>query len=332
VARTPHSPKEGHAVLDPQGIYEIDEAAVARTLGRQESSGSWPSGSSESRPSGPVMLHSVRGFIDAGAAGEIAVRHLTGQLDATRLVTFDIDQLLDYRSKRSVMTFDADRWAAYDEPYLAIDHLVDAEGTGFLLLHGVEPDLQWERVIAAVKQLVDRFGVSLTIGFHGIPMGIPHTRPLSLTAHGTRPGLVEDYTSFFGRVKVPGSMASLLEYRLGDAGHDAMGFTVHVPHYLGQSQYAPAAVAALQHVERASGLDLATGRLATAAADATIEVEKQVGESAEVAAVVRALEEQYDTFTRSVGRPNLLAEQASLPTAEELGAEFERFLAQQGDD
>jgi PAC2 family len=314
-------------LLDPQALYEVDEAAVARTLSDHAEHGS-----PEAGRSGPVMLHSVRGFIDAGAAGEIAVRHLIEQLEATRLVTFDIDQLLDYRSKRAVMTFDADRWAAYDEPYLAIDHLVDAEGTGFLLLHGVEPDLQWERVIAAIKQLVDQFGVSLTIGFHGIPMGIPHTRPLSLTAHGTRPGLVEDYTSFFGRVKVPGSMASLLEYRLGDAGHDAMGFTVHVPHYLGQSQYAPAAVAALQHVERATGLDLATGRLATAAADATIEVEKQVGESAEVAAVVKALEEQYDAFTRSVGRANLLAEQASLPTAEELGAEFERFLAQQGDD
>lgn len=314
-------------MLDPQALYEVDETAVARTLaGRAEQ------GSPEDGRSGPVLLHSLRGFVDAGAAGEIAARHLAEELEATRLVTFDVDQLLDYRSKRAVMTFDADRWVAYDEPYLAIDHVVDADGTGFLLLHGVEPDLQWERVIAAVKQLVDRFAVSLTIGFHGIPMGIPHTRPLSLTAHGTRPGLVDDYTSFFGRVKVPGSMASLLEYRLGEAGHDAMGFTVHVPHYLGQSQYAPAAVAALQHVERATGLDLATGRLATAAADATIEVEKQVGESVEVAAVVKALEEQYDAFTRSVGRPNLVAEQTPLPTAEELGAEFERFLAQQGDD
>ncbi len=89
---------------------------------------------------------------------------------------------------------------------------------------------------------------------------------------------------------------------------------------------------ALQHVERATGLDLATGGLAAAAADTTLEVEKQVGESSEVAAVVKALEEQYDAFTKSVGRPSLLAEQAPIPTADELGAEFERFLAQQGDD
>ncbi|GAA1732824.1 PAC2 family protein [Isoptericola hypogeus] len=310
-------------MLDPRGIYEIDEDAVARV-------GLVPDG--EAGAIGPVLLHAVDGFVDAGAAGEIAVEHLVSELEVTRLVTFDVDQLLDYRSKRAVMTFDADRWSAYDEPFMAIDHLVDPEGTGFLLLHGSEPDLQWERAVAAVRALVERFGVSLTVGFHGIPMGVPHTRPLSLTAHGTRAGLVEDYTSFLGTVRVPGSWPALLEYRLGEAGRDAIGFTVHVPHYLAQSRYAPAAVAALRHVERATGLDLATGGLAAAAADTTLEVEKQVGESTEVAAVVRALEEQYDAFTRSVGRPSLLAEQAPIPTADELGAEFERFLAQQGDD
>jgi predicted ATP-grasp superfamily ATP-dependent carboligase len=315
-------------VLDPQGIYEVDEDAVARTLGTRTEEG----GALDPGRSGPVLLHSLRGFVDAGSAGTLATEHLTAELTATRLVTFDVDQLLDYRSKRAVMTFAADRWSAYDEPFLAIDHVTDAEGSGFLLLHGAEPDLQWERVIAAVKDLVVRFGVSLTVGFHGIPMGIPHTRPMSLTAHATRADLVEDYTSFFGTVQVPGSMAALLEFRLGEAGHDALGLTVHVPHYLAQSRYTPAAVVALQHVERATGLDLATGRLASAAADATLEVEKQVRESAEVTAVVRALEEQYDAFTRSVGRQSLLAEAAPLPTAEELGAEFERFLAQQNDD
>jgi predicted ATP-grasp superfamily ATP-dependent carboligase len=312
-------------LLDPQGIYEVDEDAVARALGGHEPSVG-------TGRSGPVLLHSLRGFVDAGAAGELAVEHVADRFRSTRLVTFDADQLLDYRSKRAVMTFDTDRWAAYDEPFLAIDHVVDAEGTGFLLLHGAEPDLQWERVVAAVKGLVDRFGVSLTVGFHGIPMGIPHTRPLSLTAHGTRPDLVEDYTSFFGTVKVPGSMAALLELRLGEAGHDAIGFTGHVPHYLAQAQYPPAAVVALQHVERATGLDLQTAGLTQEAADATLEVEKQVRESAEVAAVVRALEEQYDAFARSVGRQSLLAEEAPIPTAEELGAEFERFLAQQDKD
>ncbi|GAB4085085.1 PAC2 family protein [Myceligenerans cantabricum] len=333
-------------MLDPQEIYEIDEDAVARTLGASALDDEHLLGADEEpeagpgqevvgrravarRGDGPVLLHSMRGFVDAGAAGEIAVEHLVGELRTERLVTFDVDQLLDYRSKRATMTFDTDRWAAYDAPELVIDHVTDTEGTGFLLLHGSEPDLQWERVVGAVEQLVRRFGVSLSVGVHGIPMGVPHTRPMSLTAHATRSGLIEDYTSWFGSVKVPGSLASLLELRLGEAGHDALGFTMHVPHYLAQSQYAPAAVVALQHIERTTGLALRIGELDAAAVDARIEVEQQVSESGEIAAVVSALEEQYDAFARSVGRQSLLAESVQLPTADELGAEFERFLSQQ---
>ena len=74
------------------------------------------------------------------------------------------------------------------------------------------------------------------------------------------------------------------------------------------------------------------GGLAEAVQDAKTEVERQVRDSEEVAAVVRALEEQYDAFARSVGRTSLLAESAPIPTADELGAEFERFLAQQSGD
>ncbi|RPF22060.1 proteasome assembly chaperone family protein [Myceligenerans xiligouense] len=326
-------------MLDPQKIYEVDEAAVARTLSAHAPGDELPGAGPGSevaerrgvagRGEGPVLVHSMRGFVDAGAAGQIAVEHLVGELATERLVTFDIDQLLDYRSKRGTMTFDSDRWVGYDAPELAIDHVTDKDGTGFLLLHGAEPDLQWERVVAAVEQLVRRFGVSLAVGVHGIPMGVPHTRPMSLTAHATRSGLIEDYTSWFGSVKVPGSLASLLELRLGEAGHDALGFTMHVPHYLAQSHYPPAAVVALQHIERTTGLALGIGALDAAAVDARIEVEQQVAESGEIAAVVRALEEQYDAFSRSIGRPNLLAESAPLPTADEIGAEFERFLAQQ---
>ncbi|WP_265523322.1 proteasome assembly chaperone family protein [Oerskovia flava] len=305
-------------MLDPRGIYEVDEDAVARLLPERADG-----------PVGPVMLHAVRGFVDAGSAGELAVGHLLTELEVTRLVTFDVDQLLDYRSKRATMTFRSDRWVAYDRPVLAIDHLRDAEGTGFLLLHGAEPDLQWERVVAAVRELVERFGVSLTVGFHGIPMGVPHTRPSSVTAHATRAELIEEHTSWFGTVEVPASLSALLELRLGQAGHDAAGYTVHVPHYLAQTAFPRAALVALDHVQRLTGLALATADLERSAQETLVEVERQVEESEEVAAVVHALEEQYDAFARSVGRTSLLAESAPIPTADELGAEFERFLAQQ---
>ncbi|CAM5793481.1 proteasome assembly chaperone family protein [Cellulomonas persica] len=308
-------------MLDPSEIYEVDPAAEAEVRARSAVQGS-----------GPVLVHAVRGFVDAGATGQLAVEHLVEEFPHTRLATFDTDQLVDYRSRRPAMTFDATAWTHYEEPQLVVDLVRDAEGVPFLLLHGAEPDVQWERYVAAVRQLVERFDVPLTIGLHGIPMGLPHTRPVSVTAHATRADLVADHRSWFGQVQVPASASALLELRLGEAGHDAMGFAVHVPHYLAQSQYPQATIAGLRAVERATGLDLRTGELDAAATDATLEIERQVSQSDEVRSLVTALEEQYDAFSRNVGSTSLLAQATDLPTADELGAEFERFLAQQGDD
>ncbi len=306
-------------MLDPHEIYEMDVDAAARL---DERTAGGP---------GPVLVHVVRGFVDAGHAGEIAAEHLADQFPSERLATFDVDQLLDYRSRRPAMTFDQTTWSEYDEPELVVDVVDDAAGTPFLLLHGSEPDVQWERYVAAVRGLVERFRVSMTIGVHGVPMGVPHTRPTSLTAHGTRPELVADHPSWFGTVRVPASAQTLLELRLGQSGHDAMGFAVHVPHYLAQSTYPQAAIAALHQLERATGLELRVGALEGAAREAARQIEEQVAGSPEVESLVRALEEQYDAFARGIGRTGLLAA-TDLPTADELGEQFERFLAEQAPD
>ena len=305
-------------MLDPRELYDVDTEAAARV------------DDATRRGVGPVLVHALQGFVDAGYAGQVAVDHLVGSGSGQRLVTFHVDQLVDYRSRRPAMTFDSG-WTHYAAPELVVDLLEDAQGVPYLLLHGAEPDLQWERWVAAVRQVVERFEVPLVVGLHGIPMGVPHTRPVSVTAHATRAELVADHTSFFGTVQVPASASALLELRLGEAGHDAMGFAVHVPHYLAQSSYPTAGLTGLRHVERATGLDLGLTALEPAAAEALREVERQVEASSEVAAVVQALEEQYDAFTRSVGRTSLLAQATDLPTAEEIGAELERFLAEQTD-
>ena len=301
---------------DPRDLFEVEDETAA------ELAASAPE-------DGLVLVHALRGFIDAGGAGEVATEHLLERFEGRRLVTFDTDQLVDYRARRPTMTFDVWRWREYDEPQLVVDAMRDAAGRPFLLLHGLEPDVQWERFAAAVRLVVERFGVRLVMGMHGIPMGVPHTRPLGATRHGTRRELTGP-ASWFGTVQVPGSAASLLEYRLGRWGHDAGAVGVHVPHYLAQSSFPPAARTALEEVEEATGLALDPGALAEASAEALEAVAQQMADAPEVAAVVRALEEQYDGLARSLGRVGLLAESSSLPTADEIGAEFERFLAEQG--
>ncbi|TDD77876.1 PAC2 family protein [Actinomadura rubrisoli] len=277
---------------------------------------------------GPVLLHSLDGFVDAGSTGQLVREHLLDALEHRVVARFDADSLIDYRARRPSMTFDRDHWSAYDAPELVVRLVRDEAGSPFLMLSGPEPDRLWEGFTAAVVNLVERLEARLVVGFHGIPMGVPHTRPVGMTSHATRPELVTR-NSWFDKVQVPGSAAGLLELRLGEAGHDALGLAVHVPHYLAQSAYPAAAVAALEAIAAATGLALPAGRLRDAAARTDADIAEQVEGNDEVEKVVRALEQQYDAFAGASERDNLLAESQDMPTAEELGAQFERFLAEQ---
>jgi predicted ATP-grasp superfamily ATP-dependent carboligase len=274
------------------------------------------------------MLYYLDGFIDAGSAGRQLATHLLATLDHTRIATFDADSLIDYRSRRPAMIFTKDHWESVEVPEITLYLLRDTAGTPFLLLNGLEPDRDWELFTAAVLRLSATLKVRLVASFHGIPMGVPHTRPLGITGHATQPNLIEGYQPLVDRLQVPGSAPALIEYRMGEASRAAAGFAVHVPHYLAHASYPAAALTLLAAVERATGLNLPADALREAAELTDAEIARQVAGSDEVTEVVRSLEEQYDAFTAE--RQDLLAGQPeNMPTAEELGAQFERFLAEQ---
>lgn len=301
---------------------------------RELYSGDAPAGELPEGPV-PVLVHALQGSVDAGHAGALLAEHLTTKLTNRRLVTFDVDALLDYRSRRPVMTYEDGAWTTYDEPELVLDLLRDDDGQAMLLLHGLEPDLKWEAFIRAVIGLVEQFGVQTTVGVHGIPMGVPHTRPITVTAHGTRPELVADYPNYISSVRVPGSASALLEYRLGRAGHDGLGFAAHVPHYLAQSDYPQAAAGLLRQITRVTGLGLPVGDLEADGLRIQSEIDRQVNASEEVSAVVRALEEQFDSFAEATGDESLgtpVPDADEVPSADEIAARFAQYLAGQDGD
>ncbi|MBM9622199.1 PAC2 family protein [Streptomyces zhihengii] len=309
---------------DPQGLYEWDPKglAVVDTALAQESAGL-------------VMLYHFEGYIDAGETGEQIVENVLDSLPHQVVARFDHDKLVDYRARRPLLTFRRDRWAAYDTPTLEVRLVQDATGAPFLLLSGPEPDVEWERFAAAVRQIAERLRVRLAVNFHGIPMGVPHTRPVGLTPHGNRTDLVPGHRSPFDEAQVPGSAEALVEYRLMEAGHDVLGVAAHVPHYVARSSYPDAALTALEAITAATGLVLPgiAHALRTAAHRTQTEIERQIGEGdEELIALVQGLEHQYDAVAGAETRGSLVAEPVDLPSADEIGLEFERFLAEREGD
>jgi proteasome assembly chaperone (PAC2) family protein len=298
-------------VLDPAGLYEV--APDAPQLDE------------------PVLLVALDGFVDAGGAARLAVEALLEDREPRLVTRFDVDQLVDYRSRRPPLRFETDRWAAYERPELDIVALTDTGDTSYLLLAGPEPDMQWERFCAAVEQIVRQLGVRLVINLTAIPMAVPHTRPIGVTVHGTRPELTEGHEAWFATAHVPGSAVGLMEFRLGEAGLDAMGFAVHVPHYLARAEYPQAARVLLDHVGLAAGLYLPTESVTKAAERTEAEIAEQVAGSEEVRQVVEALEQQYDMVSSGRAERSSMGLSGELPSADELAAEVERFLRGEDD-
>jgi len=294
---------------DPEELYEVvgDLAAVPRGLD---------------------LVAGLTGFADAGSVVTQLGEHLLGELAGEELVRFDNDELLDYRSRRPIMTFEQTHLTAYRPPRLAIHLLQDEIGQPFLLLTGYEPDFQWERFTAAVLGLVDRLGVSRTTWVHAIPMPVPHTRPLSVTVSGNRADLTESMSVWRPTTQLPGTAMHLLEYRLQELGHSTAGFVVLVPHYLGDTTYPVAAVAALESITTATGLIFPTDELREEGRELLGRIEEQVAVNAELQRLIETLERRYDAYMEERPLPSLLTDsEGSLPTADEIAEELQKFLA-----
>lgn len=287
--------------------------------------------SAEEPVSPRVLLHHFDGAMDVGHAGALAIEQLLMTLPHERMATFDVDTLVDYRARRPIMTYATHTYESAVMPELALDLVQDDEGEDLLVLHGAEPDFRWNEFVGAVTHLVVSMGVSRAVGMTGLPLATPHTRPTYVHHHGNRPELLPDQPDFFGRVEVPGSMSAFLELRLGQAGLDSRGLSAGIPHYVARDDYPAGAAALLAAVSASTGLALPVGDLEAAASINRAEIDAEAAGQPEVAAVVSALEAQYDAVAPVSSTE--LAHLVDVPSADEIGARLEAFLeAAEADD
>ncbi|WP_075691880.1 PAC2 family protein [Corynebacterium sphenisci] len=282
-----------------------------------------------------TMVVALQGYADAGMAVGGSAEHLVGALEHRAVVSFHNDELIDYRSRRPAVTMAGDEIAAMKELSLTLQVLRDDSGKPFLLLSGPEPDFRWDGFSEAVADLAERFDVGRTVSLYAAPMTVPHTRPLGLICHGNDPEVLARNRTWGQRVTVPGAASLRLELELSRRGRSSCGFTAQVPHYIAQSEYPEAILALLRAVADTGGLDLPLAALEREAGRVRGMLDEQVRDSAEVARIVELLEQQYDEEARRrelLESSPLVRPDGSTPTADELGAEFERFLADRLDE
>ncbi|UWD84301.1 PAC2 family protein [Curtobacterium flaccumfaciens] len=279
-------------------------------------------------PAGLHLIAGLTGFADAGSAVAQVTNSILEDLDTEVVAEFDPDVLLDWRARRPVITFEHDHISAVEPPRLALHLVRDEIGQPFLFLSGYEPDFQWNRFVRAVTGLAADLRVADTTWVQSIPMPVPHTRPISLTVSGTRADLVEQMSVWKPETQAPANVLHLVEHRLAETGAQVTGLVLLVPHYLSDTEFPDAAVAALSGIAAATGLIFPTDALRESGREFLTRVEEQVAGNPELQRLVSVLEERHDTYMEGnpVASP-LTGVDGEVPTADAIAAELERFLA-----
>lgn len=279
-------------------------------------------------PTGLPFVAGLSGFADAGGTVSQLTEYFAATSSPVPLAVFDNDALLDYRARRPIIEFVEDHLTSYTPASLVLSLAKDEIGRPFLLLTGYEPDFRWEGFASAVIGLLDRFAAGSTTWVQSVPMPVPHTRPLQVTVGGTRQDLVDSMSVWKPTTRVPANVLHLVEFRLAEQGRDVAEFVLLVPHYLADTEMPAAASKALEVVSSATGLLFPTDPLRDAAQEFVAKVDEQVGGNDELRQLVHALEERHDAYMAgNPVRSPLTDEEGEVPSADELAAELEKFLA-----
>ena len=288
-------------------------------------------------PRGLPLVVLLTGFTDAGNAVSGLIEHLRETASPQPIAVFDNDVLLDYRARRPVISFDQDHLTEFRPQKLELALATDALGQPFLLLSGYEPDFGWNAFARTILDLATEFEVAGLNWVHSIAMPVPHTRPIGTTVSGNRRDLIVAHSVWRPRTQVPATAGHLLEFRFSERGDRAVGFVLLVPHYLAETENPDAVITAAQRLMASTGLVLMLDKVQERREDYISRVDEQVLGNDELQQMVQNLERRYDAYMAGRNPDDDSYDEGGfserdLPSADELAAELERYLASRPSD
>jgi proteasome assembly chaperone (PAC2) family protein len=270
----------------------------------------------------PIMVVALRGWFDVGEVATGALERLMRDKPGPVVASIDPDPFFDFTQERPDVWIDDGstrqvRWPTNEfrvARYPGRPH-------DLVVLAGVEPHLRYatfaDSIIAVASSL--RCEVVVTVGAGAEP--VPHTRPPRVVGSSTNDGLVGALGLSRPQYQGITGLVGVLQERLDRAGIPAVSLRVGVPHYLGNAKHPKSSAALLQHLEHVLGIPTNAAQLDDEITRWGSLHDEAVAEDRQATEYVAMLEHEYDRRT-----------EASLPSGDDLAAEFERFLRNQRED
>ena len=267
----------------------------------------------------PVLVIALRGWFDVAGVATGALEWCIQERSVTVVASIDPDPFFDFTQERPETFIDEDgdrhiRWPEND--FLVVRFPEGARD--LVLMSGVEPHLHWttfaDCIVEAAQQL--KCGVVVTVG--AAAEGVPHTRSPQVFGSTTNGALARRLGLSRPQYQGPTGVVGVIQERLDREGLTGVSLRVGVPHYLSNAQHPKSSAALLRHLEHVLGVPTSHGMMYEEIQrweelhDAAVDGDQQTEH------YVKMLEEEYDRRT-----------EASVPTGDDLAAEFERFLREE---
>lgn len=264
----------------------------------------------------PVMVISLRGWFDMGSTATAAVESLAVGRTGTVVAEIDPDPFYDFTQERPMVEIRDGQMRAVTWPQNNVE-LSRGEGRDLLILRGVEPHIGWRTYTDAIAEVAITLGCEAVVTVGAAAEAVPHTRTPTVTGSTTNLQLARllglSQPSYQGVTGVVG----VLQAALDDRSIPAVSLRVGIPHYLANADH-PAAVASL-HAHLGHVLGIPTTEDHCEDIDRWRSLHDEVVEAdPQLRLYVQMLEQDFDRKA-----------EAAIPSADDLGAQFEQFLREQ---
>ena len=267
----------------------------------------------------PVLVIALRGWFDVAGVATGALEWCIQERSVTVVASIDPDPFFDFTQERPETFIDEDgdrhiRWPEND--FLVVRF---PEGSrDLVLMSGVEPHLHWTTFADCIVEAAQQLKCSVVVTVGAAAEGVPHTRSPQVFGSTTNGALARRLGLSRPQYQGPTGVVGVIQERLDREGLTGVALRVGVPHYLSNAQHPKSSAALLRHLEHVLGVPTSHGMMYEEIQrweelhDAAVDGDQQTEH------YVKMLEEEYDRRT-----------EASVPTGDDLAAEFERFLREE---
>ncbi len=267
----------------------------------------------------PVLVVAFKGLFDASGSATSALEWLMEKSESKNIGEIDSETFFDFTQERPLISFDKNGERTLTWPKNKIVTIkTNGNERDLLAISGIEPHLRWRTFSKLLIEIVNKSNAESVLTLGSMVGMTPHSRPLTVTGSSTNPELAERLHLEKPSYQGPTGIVGVLHDALDRSKIPVISLRVSVPHYVPDSPNPKATRALLRRFEQVTGVTTEYEELDGPAADWQKQVDAAVASDDEITAYVTRLETAIDE------------DENLLPSGDDLAAEFEAFLREQG--